>query len=396
MKFKVGSRVEVLRRNEEPCGSWFPAKILSKDGNKYTVRFELFLTVEGEPVLETAPEEYIRPFPPLVSGKKRWVVGDIVEVFDLHSWRAGKVVKVLRNNYFVIRLYGSIQHKEFQISSLRVRQAWHNNHWVMIGQLSEEKQLDYGNTNSSSRYKIHMGYGAQGGSHEEACSRERNEWVPVGKFFPARTVKKNNNSQCNSFPDYAVRITGKKRKAASEVGNCHQLTKRSRPKKVDAISFPEDKAGEECILTSTKERTPKFSMDLGKLKTKDHTMHSLSLQVIEENNECSVASCSGNSLTEYSVHGTRKSSREMGHSFSDDAKSLSPSKSEKRRSCISEDELAAYVHELELHAYQSTMRALYASGPLSWELESLLTNLRLFLHISIEEHLLQLRHLLSA
>lgn len=54
------------------------------------------------------------------------------------------------------------------------------------------------------------------------------------------------------------------------------------------------------------------------------------------------------------------------------------------------------VHELELEAYRSTVRALHASGPLTWEQESLLTNLRLSLNISNEEHLLQLRHLLSS
>jgi hypothetical protein len=53
------------------------------------------------------------------------------------------------------------------------------------------------------------------------------------------------------------------------------------------------------------------------------------------------------------------------------------------------------IHELELQAYRSTVRALRAAGPLTWEQESLLTNLRLSLNISNEEHLLQLRHLLS-
>ena len=53
------------------------------------------------------------------------------------------------------------------------------------------------------------------------------------------------------------------------------------------------------------------------------------------------------------------------------------------------------IHELELRAYRSTVRALHAAGLLTWEQESLLTNLRLSLNISNEEHLLQLRHLLS-
>lgn len=61
-----------------------------------------------------------------------------------------------------------------------------------------------------------------------------------------------------------------------------------------------------------------------------------------------------------------------------------------------EEEEATSTHNLELHAYRCTLVALHASGPLSWEQETLLTNLRTFLHISNDEHLLELRKLLSA
>ncbi|KAM0046790.1 putative ENT domain, Agenet-like domain, Agenet domain, plant type, ENT domain-like superfamily [Helianthus debilis subsp. tardiflorus] len=53
------------------------------------------------------------------------------------------------------------------------------------------------------------------------------------------------------------------------------------------------------------------------------------------------------------------------------------------------------VHGLELHAYRFTLEALYASGPLSWDKEALLTNLRINLHISNDEHLEGLRNLIS-
>jgi hypothetical protein len=53
------------------------------------------------------------------------------------------------------------------------------------------------------------------------------------------------------------------------------------------------------------------------------------------------------------------------------------------------------THLLELHAYRATMLALYACGSLSWEQEALLTSLRLNLNISTDEHLAELRHLVS-
>lgn len=58
-----------------------------------------------------------------------------------------------------------------------------------------------------------------------------------------------------------------------------------------------------------------------------------------------------------------------------------------------EQVLEAEIHRLELHAYRCTLEALYASGPLSWEQEALISNLRLSLHISDDEHLLELRNL---
>jgi hypothetical protein len=54
------------------------------------------------------------------------------------------------------------------------------------------------------------------------------------------------------------------------------------------------------------------------------------------------------------------------------------------------------THLLELHAYRATMMALYAYGSISWEQEALMTNLRLTLNISTDEHLSELRNLASS
>lgn len=50
-------------------------------------------------------------------------------------------------------------------------------------------------------------------------------------------------------------------------------------------------------------------------------------------------------------------------------------------------------HKLELDAYHATMVALYANGSISWEQEAMLSNLRLLLNISIDEHQSVLRSL---
>ncbi|KAF5812691.1 putative ENT domain-containing protein [Helianthus annuus] len=58
--------------------------------------------------------------------------------------------------------------------------------------------------------------------------------------------------------------------------------------------------------------------------------------------------------------------------------------------------VADEIHRLELHAYRYTMVSLHASGPLNWEKETMVTNLRISLHISNDEHLIMLKNLLSA
>lgn len=108
----------------------------------------------------------------------------------------------------------------------------------------------------------------------------------------------------------------------------------------------------------------------------------------EDSGQCSVASCSSNNTVE------SRPCRNSNEGFKDlcdnsDAESSFPSTQHM------EEKVEIDIHELEYNAYKSTVKALYASGPLSWEQESLLTNLRLYLHISDEEHLSQLRYLLS-
>lgn len=87
---------------------------------------------------------------------------------------------------------------------------------------------------------------------------------------------------------------------------------------------------------------------------------------------------------------------EGAEEHSSDAESTCQMPNEEANCLVSiEEELAAEIHRLELHAYRCTMEALHASGPLSWAQETLITNLRISLHISNDEHLMELRNLIS-
>ncbi|KAJ9546659.1 hypothetical protein OSB04_019202 [Centaurea solstitialis] len=112
-----------------------------------------------------------------------------------------------------------------------------------------------------------------------------------------------------------------------------------------------------------------------------------------DNDQCSIGSCSISSdgPNKWSSPTTIRQETDIlsAESFStsrDEDGNFSPSPKEG---------VTTSIHRLELHAYCSTLEALYASGPLSWEKEALLTNLRISLHISNDEHLTELRHLIS-
>ncbi|KAK8498868.1 hypothetical protein V6N12_044602 [Hibiscus sabdariffa] len=330
MMFRKGNLVEVLRREDDPCGSWYTANILSADCDSYVIRYKMFTDRDGNRVVEGVRGKDVRPLPPYVNNGKNWVVGDVAEVFDVRCWRIGKVAKVLKNNdSFVIKLFGSIQVKEFHASSLRVRQAWHGNKWMVVGESAD------------------------------ACQVEGIAALRVS------LLARSKDSANNSTPKIPFRA-----------GCLHFKT-------------PLEGIDENFIKLSTK--TNNRMED-----TNSNCVYHSSRPVwsTENSDQCSVASCSFNGVAD---NGDRISPQSLENTSNhSDAESSFPSLCVKRNLPSSRADKVVNIHELELRAYKSTVEALYVSGPLTWEQEEMLTNLRLSLNISDEEHLLQLRHLMSA
>ncbi|CAL9210411.1 unnamed protein product [Musa hybrid cultivar] len=378
MKFKEGDWVEVFRRNEEPYGSWFPSKVLSVDVDKCAVRCELSATPDGRPIIEKVHERDVRPCPPHAPGTEHWMVGDIVEVFDGHSWRVGKIAKVLSDDYVVTKIFGSIQLKEFHVSNLRSRRAWQNNHWVMINKVNDLHLPLINFFFQACYYSLPLSFSCEFIAiifdgidlmvdfSSSLCLN--NLFLSLCASFII-TLQGHLKPQHVSIHDDEIRGTGKKRKASSKNEVYNLLDRRTLQRKLDADKVSSDAHFRNSSAVPTK--------------------------VTEEIAECSVASCSGNDIIETANQNSRRHTKDIARNTFDHVMSLCPHEGGRESQRISGDKLAASIHELELHAYQSTMQALYASGPLSWEQESLLTNLRLSLNISNEEHLLHLRQLLS-
>eukprot|EP00252_Welwitschia_mirabilis_P001062 TRINITY_DN11027_c0_g1_i3.p1 TRINITY_DN11027_c0_g1~~TRINITY_DN11027_c0_g1_i3.p1 ORF type:complete len:326 (-),score=65.43 TRINITY_DN11027_c0_g1_i3:65-1042(-) len=105
-------------------------------------------------------------------------------------------------------------------------------------------------------------------------------------------------------------------------------------------------------------------------------------------NRTSVASCSGKCVHEGNLYTTL-------NNLLDDAQSTKLCEPGMDTSPLNKKEVATKLHELQIQAYQSLLRAFYASGNLTWDREILLTDLRKLLDISTDEHLSQLRELLA-
>ncbi|PON54417.1 EMSY N-terminal [Parasponia andersonii] len=252
--------------------------------------------------------------------------------------------KVLRNGRLVIKFFGFIQLKEFHVSSLRTHQVWHENKWsVMVNLRNHEQEANNSRHTTSNQCWSLVCSEPVEKLCEETCSKDQDEMSNLKKKSHA----------FGSQPESKNLILGErnKKRASNHVAEgCKRALIRN---------------------------------------------HSLFRQV--DSNQCSIASCSLNETSDFTSGSCHKLIEKISHS-SDAESSSFPSLSSKRKTLLPSfgRKLEVDIHNLELKAYKSTVLALYASGPLSWEQESMLTNLRLSVHISNDERLLQLRQLLAA
>lgn len=127
--------MEVLRKREATPAEWACAKIISGNGHTYGVVFEGSCGMRNEALVERVPRKAIRPCPPSVGSVESCAVGDIVEVFDVGSWKIAMVVKPFSRDYYLARLLGSCEEFRVHKSNVRVRQSWQNNEWIVIGKV---------------------------------------------------------------------------------------------------------------------------------------------------------------------------------------------------------------------------------------------------------------------
>ncbi|XP_022729271.1 uncharacterized protein LOC111284688 [Durio zibethinus] len=405
MRFKKGNKVEVLSKKEMPSGSWHCAEIISGNGHSYTVRYEGYSGATDKTIVETVSRKVIRPCPPVPVVSDNWGPGDVVEVFDKFSWKMATVLGVLEKKYVLVRLLGSSL--EFKVSrfDIRVRQSWQDNEWIVIGKRSGSCEDAKYVGNSTLRYNQNSSSQFQN-TIRRTNRHVTGEYGPVNKeinyqesvIASSKTLKRGCYSQVEAHA-----AAGQKLRAVEKDGRLYRLlvANPSFLEQVDAVPFPRDMLGEKYIYASLNNRTG-LSEVHGDRRKPNGAVGCYFAEHLETNDAdsvtCSIGSCSVSSNNLYRLpHCVSTGPTEVFGGQYSDAESFCPRGDEEGNSLLpSKEELAAEIHKIELHAYRCTMEALHASGPLSWEQEALVTNLRLSLHISNDEHLMELRNLISA
>ncbi|KAF1871522.1 hypothetical protein Lal_00020316 [Lupinus albus] len=403
MRFKKGSKVEVLANTKEFCVEWRCARIISGNGHTYSVQYD-GSRMKNEAGVERVPRKAIRPCPPLIKAVKGWEANDVVEVYDDGSWIAAIVLKLIGGDFYLVRLCISCKELEVQKINTRIRQSWHNGEWVIKPVVSDRS----GNSGVGKPYwtlisnsckvipevqHVSTEISRQGSNDCLIGLDASDRWEPR----PASsTTLKRVSSYCSTPVDaYPRKIRVVTNKGEHE--RFKAVSTAPLMEKVDAFAYPQNDMGEKCMHASFNGSNQYHVM--GKenhSKVSNHFLEKIEESVYSCSDVSSVGSCSviSNSTNKFSS-GMLTGTCQDGDALSSNAESLDTTR-DKGCSISPREVTPEKIHRLELHAYRRTLEVMYASSRLSWKQEELLTDLRILLHISNAEHLMELKKLISA
>ncbi|KAG8381898.1 hypothetical protein BUALT_Bualt05G0020700 [Buddleja alternifolia] len=417
MRFKKGDEVEAMDKEKVPV-SWRTAKILSGNGRSYCVQYDSPPAIGGAQMVEMVLRKFVRPCPPPVQGVDSCVSGDIVEVFYECSWKIAAILENLGGkkenvsnkihpptatfqNQYLVRLLGRSEELIVDRSNIRMRQAWQDGKWFLMG-----KSFGAGNDvivskSSTSNFcqKINFQGPQFNARNKNQLKRDCMNIQDAAAFLESPVISSRSLKRMSPYSSSIVEAHNghvQKFRAIEKEGRNHRLVATTPVlEKVDAVAYPRNMLGEKNMHASVKIISNGYNQM--KSTKQNDVYHYSGVRSSELNTSdsdaCSVGSCSINnqSSENYYNHFIPLPSQEKDTLCSDAESSCG------RKKCTlpPKEEVEVSIRKLELSAYRRTLEALYASGPLSWEQETLLTNLRIMLHISNDEHLKELKHLIS-
>ncbi|KAG5244351.1 DUF724 domain-containing protein [Salix suchowensis] len=407
MKFKKGSRVEVLRKTNFSSGAWWCGEIISGNRQTYQVRYDGSQCWSNVDNVESVSRKAIRPCPLPADVSDDWTVGDLVEVFDDLCWKTAAVLKAIGGNHYLVRLIGPSTELQVNKVNIRMRRLWLDGKWVVIGKGSGSFENEKSNKPSvwSCYQKMrsprqHASKKRKVQARETCLAIKNNTGFQESCAMSARTSKGASpfwSSHCEAYNGKVdtMRALEKQNEGQQVISGYPS----SFLKKVDAVAYPRECLGETYMHASfnnqtigsceMKRGTPNYAVDFCGRSLEPNDSDSDACSV----GSCSVTSDSPNRLFNHVLAGNNPDA----DTLSSDAKSFYGHGDEEENCSLPlGEDVTARVRRLELHAYRCTLEAFYASGPLSWEQEALMTNLRISLNISNDEHLMELRNLISA
>ncbi|KNA15377.1 hypothetical protein SOVF_098780 [Spinacia oleracea] len=374
MRFDKGSMVEVFSKKKDPSGVWRCAQIVEDNGDGYTVRYYRSPHVAKEGV-DKVPSGIVRPRPPSLTGSTVWAVGDVLEVLDDGYWRVSMIEEVIEDDeYYGIQVIGSVDQFRVRKSGVRARQEWKDNQWVPMEKDSGiDKKLI-----SRMQKMAHM-----------QTQGDLNILKDQKFVLLSKTRKRSLEDYLSN--DEAYLECGQQQNAVNKEVEHHVEDSYSFTGKVQTPGKLRKILGKEKVQIS--KETTKFNntsykkydnpQPLGRTFEHDCVDDKSS---VGSNSNCDAHFDRLVSHLSSSCSQDSDSAESVNHKGDDEG--MSPGHSKRVDTLRS--------HELELSSYRSTLEALYACGPLSWELETYLTNLRQKYSVSTDEHLVELRRLKSS
>ncbi|KAG0458016.1 hypothetical protein HPP92_023173 [Vanilla planifolia] len=149
MRFKKGTQVEVMEKEELPIGSWRPARIVEGNGHSYVVSYDNCYSDKGL-AIKKVPRKLLRPCPPTI-WQRGFVPGDIVEVFENNSWQLAEFSQTLEGSIVFLRLIGSSKKIQAHRCQLRIPCTWKDDTWIAFPKESVKSNNVHMNIQSKAR-----------------------------------------------------------------------------------------------------------------------------------------------------------------------------------------------------------------------------------------------------
>lgn len=121
VEYRVGQKIEVIGKEEGFEGSYYAAKVISKEGaNQYMVEYGTLLKEdESGPLQEVLVVDLLRPEPPNMANDA-FSLEEVVDAYYNDGWWIGLIEGKFGSEYFVQFPHAGGEEVPFTIDKLRV------------------------------------------------------------------------------------------------------------------------------------------------------------------------------------------------------------------------------------------------------------------------------------